>query len=61
MGSLDTNCLTCDTEIMNRVYNFASKKCICKDGYYNDSGKCVTCMPECKTCNDAVSCLSCEV
>ncbi len=46
---------------MNRVYDTVTKKCICKDGYFDNSGVCEPCLAECKTCSNNTTCDTCEV
>ncbi len=45
---------------MNREYEIATKKCICKVGFFDNAGTCSPCMPECLTCSDGISCLTCQ-
>ncbi|KAL4497905.1 hypothetical protein ABPG72_014762 [Tetrahymena utriculariae] len=59
-GGQSNSCLTCDSSF-NRVFDSKTSTCICKDGYYDQSGICVQCDQTCQTCsgNGPQGCLSC--
>ena len=52
-------CFSCKD--LNAVIDSSNKnQCVCKDGYYMDGDTCMECNSICKTCENQVSCESCN-
>jgi hypothetical protein len=44
---------------VNRVLNSSLNRCVCKDGFFDDFGLCVSCAAGCQVCSSLTVCLSC--
>lgn len=53
-------CTSCNNSL-NFISSPVNGTCLCNNGYYINSGLCINCLPECLTCSNGSTCLTCSI